>query len=88
MKDEFAQKMVDSKFGRYILKVPDNIALKMSFSQPGSSCKRARILMIIIDECAECMLKKINEIAHLNYSKGISSKLMFTTINKIGLRHI
>ena len=55
--------MIDAKFGRYLLKVSDNIKFKISVSQASSNCNRARISMIIMNEYADYMLKKMNEIA-------------------------
>ncbi|MFN9952156.1 MAG: hypothetical protein ACK55I_03585, partial [bacterium] len=63
IKDEFIQKMIDTKFGRYLLKVSDNIKFKISISQASSNCNRARISMIIMNEYADYMLKKMNKIA-------------------------
>ena len=75
IKDEFIQKMIDAKFSQYLLKVSDNIKFKISISQASSNCNRARISIIIINEYANYMLKKINEIAQLNNSKTSNTKL-------------
>ena len=75
IKDEFIQKMIDTKFSRYLLKVSNNIKFKISVSQASSNYNRARISMIIINECADYMLKKMNEIAQLNNSKTSNTKL-------------
>ena len=67
--------MIDTKFGRYLLKVSDDIKFKISVSQASSNRNRARISMIIMNECADYMLKKMNKIAQLNNSKISNTKL-------------
>ena len=75
MKDAFVQKIIHAKFSQYLLKVSDNIKFKISVSQASSNCNRARISIIIINECTDYILKKMNKIVQLNNSKTSNTKL-------------